>query len=367
MYDQGRIYPVALNFLFIFLCWYFPKSIFSSKYHLFSLIGLMAINGHYEYLVAVNKYDINYSSSFFLNSTVCILFLSHYYQVLILSAFCYYMSSLITPHIDWMAPVVYNTWMIATISFAAISTCVKIHLINKVKASSEQEKKMMEKVYSSSRFALLGELSSGIGHEINNPLMIISSNLQLLELTQSDEESKEIIKTVETQVMKIGSITRSLKGFSDLEKSVKSDFYLKDVIKSSVVLLDNRIQQLGVKLSVTGIDEMVSAKIPEITQILVNLISNSLDALEGMPSKEVRISVERKGKMALLSVWDNGAGISKEVRSKMFTPFFTTKDPNKGTGVGLSISKQLAIKNDAELTLEDPKEGTLFSLSLPLA
>lgn len=367
LYDAGRWIPVSVNLLFILLCYKFPNSIFHKKYPLFAALGLGCLIFHYAYLLTVNNHEMNYSASYVLLCTICILILSHYYQVIIVGIISYGISLYISHHVNWMAQSVYDLWVVSTIIISAFSTCVKINLINKKNKALNREKNMREKLFSSSRFTVLGELSSGLGHEINNPLMIISNYLQILDIDEEkDEETKKVIGKIQTQVMRIGNVTKSLKEFVDTEKSVKFDFYLKNTIEKSLTLLDSRIKHSKIKIILPEKDQKVFGKEPEVCQILVNLLSNAIDALEGRANKQIKITIKEDGENVFLSVWDNGVGIIKENQGKIFTPFFTTKDPNKGTGIGLSVSKQLALKNDYDLYLDEKiTDGTNFTLSIP--
>lgn len=364
VYDEGRWMPLALNGFFVFLSLQFPKSFFNTRYSLFSLIGLVSIIGHYTYLTMLNNHEMNYSVGYALVCTFCILLLTHYYQVLVFALCSYAMSVYIGSHVTWLDPEVYGMLVVSTIFGTSFSTCVKIYLINKKNQALSREKSTREKMFASSKFTLLGEISSGLGHEINNPLMIISTYLQMLEIqAPQTKECKETIDTIQGQVMRIGNITKSLKEFVDTDRSVAFEFPLLKAIKDSLSILDNKIKQENVNIEILEKNVSVSAKAPEISQIIVNLISNSIDALSSQPKKDVKISIEDKKEELLLKVWDNGHGIELKNREKVFVPFFTTKDPNKGSGIGLSISKQLALKNNCDLYLEESGElGTCFIL-----
>jgi len=110
----------------------------------------------------------------------------------------------------------------------------------------------------------------------------------------------------------------------------------------------------------------VLGRVGHVQQVVMNLVQNSVDALEGQDDGVIRLSVQVEGDRAVLSVSDNGPGIPEPLRASIFDPFFTTKPVGRGTGLGLSISHKITEEHGGSLTLSDGTEGACFRLSLPL-
>jgi two-component system sensor histidine kinase HupT/HoxJ len=110
----------------------------------------------------------------------------------------------------------------------------------------------------------------------------------------------------------------------------------------------------------------VLGRVGHVQQVVMNLVQNSVDALDGREGGVIRISVQSLGSVAQLTVADNGPGVPADLRAAIFDPFFTTKPVGRGTGLGLSISHKITEEHGGSLTLCDVPEGACFKLSLPL-
>lgn len=234
----------------------------------------------------------------------------------------------------------------------------------------------------SEKMAVLGEMAGGMAHEVNNPLAIIIGVSQVamrkIESGKSDLSSVlETLKTVESTAERIVKIVRGLKLFSrDAGSDPKSPAQLKVLIDDSVNLCMERFKSAGIDLRMGHIvDELVSCRPAQISQVILNLLNNSFDAIEGQSEKWISIesrvekSALQKGNSGTIEVWltDSGVGISLQVAKKIMEPFFSTKPVGKGTGLGLSISKGIIAEHGGSLFLDESCKNTRFVIKLPLA
>jgi signal transduction histidine kinase len=248
-----------------------------------------------------------------------------------------------------------------------------INLINDLKESSQKLVETEKQAVQSSKLAALGEMASGIAHEINNPLTILSGNLRnidrYIDKPDSSEKIHEMIKKCHISIQRITKIIRGLKKIS--RDGSDDDFEvisLNQIVEDIESLIHEKFKTNGVSFTINNTcpDEQIFAQPIQVSQILLNLLNNSFHAIEDTPSPWIELKVMKSYSNVIISVTDSGAGISKEVEDKIFTPFFTTKEVGKGTGLGLSISKDIAMKHDGQLFIDRTEANTCFKLRLPL-
>ncbi len=224
-----------------------------------------------------------------------------------------------------------------------------------------------------SRLASIGLLAAGVGHEINNPLTIISGQLFLLEnyLIHShryDEETKKRFVKMNNSIERISNIVKGLKTFSRNDEMELKHFNVLELVKETTDMMLDIYRKEGVELIFSG--EMkpcfVLGSRGRIQQVLVNLISNAKDATLDKPSRKIEIELSSDDEKIKISVQDNGSGITEEIRDKIFDPFFTTKEIKKGTGIGLSIVNNIIKDHSGKIELETQENvGTKFIVTLP--
>ena len=369
MYEGGRIYPTLLCLLLCFVSTRVsPESFYYRKFHAISFLGSITLLIHFIHLSLQNYMSTFHMIGYLMVTMSGILFMLRYYQVILVALLGLVGGTMMFMLHPDFAMKVHNMMMLVTIvSFAAVFGALKIKLIEDRHSALLEERRAKDKLMSTSKMTLLGELASGLGHEINNPLMIISTELQLIDvLKKADPEIDPLLETIEKQVFRIGKVTGILKGFMDNEKSVMSNFSLNDTIKDTLQLVDPRVKKDNVEVTYIGSAQMAFGRSSEISQILINILSNSFDAVSSQIDKRINIELTSDSECAVVKIMDNGPGIAKEINKKIFVPFFTTKDPDKGTGVGLTIASQLADKNDCELFLDEASPVTTFVLRIPL-
>ncbi len=242
-----------------------------------------------------------------------------------------------------------------------------------------EQKKMIDvieaqklKMIESSKLSLLGEMAGGIAHEINSPLTVIVAHAEALfegvnagtYPSQVEKPAKMILNTA----WRIGKIVKALRQFSrDATGDPMTDLNLKSVIDSTLDLCREKLDRAKVQLRLDLDPNLrVVGREVELSQVLMNLISNSIDAVGGQPSPWIEIHAQATPHgRARLTVTDSGPGIPKAVAEKIMLPFFTTKETGKGTGLGLSISKTIVESHYGVLIYDDQAKNTRFVIELP--
>jgi signal transduction histidine kinase len=251
---------------------------------------------------------------------------------------------------------------------------LNLKLDEKVKEKTRQLYEAESLLINSAKMAALGEMSGGVAHEINNPLASINLvSDQIRELISRDPirwQSKiiEMSWVVSQAVKHIASIVHGLQTFArDASHDAFDLAPLKPIVNNTLNLCQAKFSAGNVKLMVDEIDENfhVYCRPVQVTQVLLNLISNAHDAIEYLPERWIRVSFQEKDEGIVITVTDSGSGISDSIRDKIFQPLFTTKEVGKGTGLGLSISKGIVEAHSGRLTVNKDSLNTQFVLWLP--
>lgn len=246
-------------------------------------------------------------------------------------------------------------------------------LDEKVQEKTKQLFEAEGKMITSAKMSALGEMAGGIAHEINTPLGAIGLIAdQLGEVIHEEPLDKKFlqdqIKTIGDIVHRIGVIIHSLRTFSrDGSKDRFESVPAKAIIDGTLRLCKERLKNNGIEFQLGDIANDLKVRCQEIpiSQVLLNLIGNSCDAISAQEKKWIKLTTAEKDGQILFVIEDSGKGIPAEIREKIFQPFFTTKDIGKGTGLGLSISSGIAKAHGGELRLDDQSSHTKFILQLP--
>lgn len=245
------------------------------------------------------------------------------------------------------------------------------------------------------RLATLGTLSAGVAHEINNPLTFISGNVQVIErfwealrdgvevAVRADPERAEkyrfileamphIITGMKEGVARIVKIITSLKTYSKQGNAQKQPFRLLESLEGALQLCHKPISDGQVQLErrMDDPDILVYGDAQQIEQVLVNLITNAIDATTASALKRhpsLGIDISRRDGQVQIAVEDNGDGIDPEILPRIWDPFFTTKSPGKGTGLGLSIVRSIVEEHNGTIQARVLESGGMrFEVILPL-
>jgi len=225
------------------------------------------------------------------------------------------------------------------------------------------------------RISSMGEMASGIAHELNQPLTAILSfaqaSLRMLDANMSDiEEQKSILKRIAANAENAGEIIRRMRGFVKKGSSVKSSVDLKLLIKEVIGLLNTELRHNEIAMLLIVDNDLVNiaGDSIQIQQVLVNLIQNAIEAIAEYPMKIKSITVTAQQKSdteVYVEVRDSGPGIPKEIREKLFDAFITTK--STGLGIGLSICHTIVEAHGSQLAvMSNSGEGAAFHFTLPI-
>lgn len=226
--------------------------------------------------------------------------------------------------------------------------------------------RLKEEVRRASYLAAVGEMAAGVAHEIRNPLAAVSGYLQLLLEQEDETKLKDIRRYAETAFEEIRALDRITQDFLDLarpQEIKKVPVNLNDIVEGMRGVLENEALHLEVRLSITLAPDLpeVGADPVGVRQVILNLVSNAYHAAG--KGGRVEIKTYRGPQDVFLEVRDNGPGIPEGLREKVFVPFFTTKD--SGTGIGLSISKRIALDHGGDIYCSSQPGETRFIMRIP--
>lgn len=235
--------------------------------------------------------------------------------------------------------------------------------ITEIKYNQERQKSIQN-----AKFAALGELSASIAHEINNPLGIISGYTELLKY-QGNSESNGKLDAILKSCDRISYIVKNLKRFSRTDdEPIKTRFELTELTKEAISLVMPKIKRSLIRFTpaFNGPAYIYGNEI-EIEQVIINLLNNSIDAINGQKEPWLNIAVKVHANSVLIEVTDSGDGIPRDIQLKMFEPFYTTKETNKGTGLGLSVAKGIVDDHNATIEIDDSSPNTLIRVTFNVA
>jgi two-component system NtrC family sensor kinase len=237
------------------------------------------------------------------------------------------------------------------------------------RASIEEDKRKLQmQLQHAERLAFVGELSAGIAHELNEPLGRILGFAQLIK--KSDELNTQVSEDIE-RIIKASLYTREiikkLMIFSRQMPQQITSVNLNTIVSNILYFIDVRFQSTGIKIL-----ERLDQNLPEIqadavqmSQVMVNLITNSVHALP--KGGKITVITKHRGNRVSLIVQDTGVGMSADLKKKIFEPFFTTKQVGQGTGLGLSVVQGIVESHNGNIkVISSPGKGSKFEILLPV-
>jgi PAS domain S-box-containing protein len=220
------------------------------------------------------------------------------------------------------------------------------------------------------KLAAMGQLVSGVAHEINNPAAIISGFAQTLMLDDLRPEQREIVEMVRDEAMRIGQITTNLLAFARMSGPERSLVDVNELVRRTHTLRAYHLNTLNVavRLDLDESEPRVWANVSELQQMLLNFLINAEQALESFDgTREIALRTRAEATEVRIECHDSGPGIPADIRSRIFDPFFTTKPEGVGTGLGLSICYGIVKSHGGRIWLESEQgQGTTFHVVLPL-
>lgn len=247
--------------------------------------------------------------------------------------------------------------------------------LSEVQAGREQVRQLEEQLLHADRLVILGELTAGIAHEINQPLTAIAAYADAGKKMvsrgpgASGTEINTICERISEQSRRAASVVQRLRKLVRSGAVSKARHNINQIISNTLLLFEFEIKKSDIELLFfpdESLDELYVDEI-HIQQIIVNLVKNSIDAISESEtsSGSIEIRVSSDSGQVLITVTDNGPGIPAKYRDRLFESFFTTKP--KGVGLGLSICKTIAAAHGGNLKYEQREQGgSRFALSLPL-
>lgn len=233
----------------------------------------------------------------------------------------------------------------------------------------EQLRTMNEQLVRADRLAAMGTLAAGVAHEINNPLASISSLIQMIRSNSANSpEALEQLDLISSQIRRISRVTKDLTEFARIRPAARSNVSVEKIIDSALRLarFDSSFQSLDVTVTVDAGLPAINADGDQLQQVFLNLILNARDA---MPTGgKLTITAERIGENAVIVVSDTGHGFDAKASSKAFDPFYTTKPPGQGTGLGLAVCYGIVTTHSGTIDAANNETGgATFTIRLPIA
>ena len=266
---------------------------------------------------------------------------------------------------------------VAGIFLAFVTFMNTRQLLKKLTAANEQTCFLDEKLVQSQKLASIGELSAGIGHEINNPLAIISQETEWMQhlLKQIGErdpkevaELQDSLKEVLRQVDRCREITQNLLDFARKKEPVFQEVNVNKLIDDLSRLVEKETIRYHIEIRKDFQQDLplVHTDAPSLRQVVLNLLTNATHAIE--KDGRIRIATQRSENGSVdIIVEDTGCGIPKDHLIKIFDPFFTTKPEGKGTGLGLSICHGIVDKLGGRISVSsEVGKGSTFVVNLPI-
>lgn len=224
-----------------------------------------------------------------------------------------------------------------------------------------------------SKMAAIGTLSSGIAHELNNPLNNVAITTEALMenlKTLSDEEKLKYLQDIYSENERAGETVRNLLDFTRIQKPERVPLDVREVVASTRRLVANEMALNGVDFSMEIPDELpkVLCAKEHLRQVFLNLFINAVQAMGDGGLLKVAAELDEKRTAIKVKISDTGVGIPQENIPHLFEPFFTTKPPGEGTGLGLSVIYTMVHKHGGSIDVEsNPGQGTTFTVTLPVA
>jgi len=230
-----------------------------------------------------------------------------------------------------------------------------------------EEKELLDQLTRAEKLAGLGTLAAGIAHEMNNPLYSVMAHTEAILEQESISKIRELASKVLARSKHMASVILNLSGYArtnDKDAMTEVDINERLDAATEMALMASYSDDIELIKNYENVAPFI-AKPEEIQQVFLNIISNSVQAMDG--KGKLFLSTQKKDGFILIQIGDTGPGIPKEHLSKVFDPFFTTREVGKGTGLGLNIVHRVVEKYGGAIQIEsEPGKGTQVNISLPL-
>jgi len=263
-----------------------------------------------------------------------------------------------------------------------VSRKAMIHIMGDLRETTaeiqrrEQElRDKQEQLVQAGKLATLGELTTGVAHELNNPLnnigLFVGNAIDLVELGVVDQG--RIVRELRTAMQQVGKATEiisHLRTFGRVAPVSREAVSMNQVVERALSLMHEqlRLREIEVELDLSPAEPVVIGNSIQLEQVLINLLTNARDAVAESPRKVVQIACAVRERVIQLTFSDTGPGIPEGLEQRIFDPFFTTKEVGHGTGLGLSITYGIIKEHGGTIAVTNGSDGgAVFVIQLPLA
>ncbi|WP_447977262.1 PAS domain-containing protein [Candidatus Nitrospira bockiana] len=248
-----------------------------------------------------------------------------------------------------------------------------LRLLDEAQQHKQDLQEKQEQLIQAAKLATVGELATGVAHELNNPLnnigLFVGNLIDSLRASPADPDLViSVLQEIQGQVGRAAKIISQLRTFGRRASYDREPLAINGVVRSAVSLLEAQLQLAGIRV-VLHFDEadcVVEGNHLKLEQVLINLLANARDAVKSAPEKVIAVTVTSEGKHVKIRVQDTGKGIAPEIQGRIFDPFFTTKPVGEGTGLGLSISYAIIKDHQGTIDVATSEAGSSFTISLPV-
>jgi len=245
------------------------------------------------------------------------------------------------------------------------------HAVERLDAQRQQTRLVQERLLQSEKMSSVGQLVSGVAHELNNPLTGITGFAQLLLLRDLDETSRRHVETIYAEAERASKIVSNLLTFARRRKAQKEPASLNTLLERVLELrnYDLRVRNIQTELDLDPALPETMLDANQVQQVFLNIILNAEQAMRSGQggAGTLRITTRREAAAVAASFQDSGPGMSEETLRRIFDPFFTTKEAGEGTGLGLTISYGIVEEHGGRISTQSrPGHGTTFTVELPL-
>jgi two-component system NtrC family sensor kinase len=250
-------------------------------------------------------------------------------------------------------------------------------IINRIKKTDHENAANSDMLLQANKMIALSKMAAGIAHEVNNPLAAIAEKAGWMKDLLAEEdlaasknfaEFDESVDKIEQHVDRARKVIHNLLGFARRMEPAKEKIDVNNLLDETTGFLENEAKYVNIKIEKQYSENVpvITSDLSQIQQVVLNLLNNAIDAIEHNGTVTVSTRYLEKTNEVEIAVADTGKGIPEHELSKIFDPFYTTKEVGKGTGLGLSISYSIIEKLGGKITVQSKVgEGTVFTILLP--
>lgn len=222
-----------------------------------------------------------------------------------------------------------------------------------------------------SKVAALGQMAATIVHELSQPLSAMNSSVAAVQMKASNDDWEGALASLsrlKPLSEKMKNVVKLLKYFSYSDDRELDVLELAPMISQSLSLFQDRLKEKGIELEIDNLQSGVFVRVNplKLDLVIVNIIQNAVDAIDSQVAGRIVVNLKSNSNEAIVTIEDQGGGISSRVMGRLFDPYFTTKEIGKGLGLGLSISHEIIQEYGGNIVAQNAEDGALFTISLPL-